>query len=114
MKIRNLAALVLSALLANTSYAAENAADDVKAWVETNVPKMMRDAKMPGYAIAVVQNGDMIYAEGFGARDPTQGLPATPNTLFGIGSITKSFVAISILQLVERSIFFTTTPPGEC
>lgn len=102
MNFKNLAALVLSALLANITYAAENSAEDVKAWIETNVPEMMREAKMPGYAIAVVQNGDTIYAEGFGARDPAKGLPATPDTLFGIGSITKSFVAISILQLAEQ------------
>jgi len=45
--------------------------------------------------------GATIYAEGFGARDPERNLPVTPDTLFGIGSITKSFVAIGIMQLVE-------------
>lgn len=79
-----------------------SANDDVRKWVESNVPALMRDAKMPGFAIAVVQDGETVYADAFGARDLEKGLPATPDTLFGIGSITKSFVAIAILQLAEQ------------
>ena len=74
----------------------------VRKWVETNVPAMMQEAMTPGLAIAVVRDGDTMYADGFGARDPARGLPVTPDTLFGIGSITKSFVAISILQLADQ------------
>ena len=98
MRINFLIALVFGSFATNVAVANE----DVRTWVESNVPGMMREAKMPGFAIAVVQDGDTIYAEGFGARDPAKGLPATPDTLFGIGSITKSFVAISILQLAEQ------------
>ena len=57
---------------------------------------------MPGLSISVVKNGETIYAEGFGSRDLEKNLPATPDTLYGIGSITKSFVAIAIMQLVEK------------
>ena len=74
---------------------------EVKRWIETNIPLDMEDAKMPGLSIAVVENGETIYSEGFGLRDTGQSLPATPDTLYGIGSITKSFVAIGIMQLVE-------------
>ncbi len=98
MSLNSLAALVLGAFLASTTFADEG----IKIWIESNVPVMMRAAKMPGFAIAVVQDGNTIYAEGFGARNPARGLPATPDTLFGIGSVTKSFVAISILQLAEQ------------
>lgn len=75
---------------------------EVVKWVEENVPEYMREGKLPGYSIAVVKDDEVIYAEGFGARDPQRGLPVTPDTLFGIGSITKSFVAIGIMQLVEQ------------
>jgi CubicO group peptidase (beta-lactamase class C family) len=61
----------------------------------------MERARMPGFSIAVVHEGETIYAEGFGLRDTQKILPATPDTLYGIGSITKSFVAIGIMQLVE-------------
>jgi CubicO group peptidase (beta-lactamase class C family) len=74
----------------------------VGAWLAANVPELMREAKLPGFSIAVVRRGETVYAEGFGARDPKQNLPATPDTLYGIGSVTKSFVAIAILQLAEQ------------
>lgn len=70
-------------------------------FVESYVPKAMRESKIPGYSIAIVKDDDILYAEGFGARDPAKNLPATPDTLFGIGSCTKSFVAMGIMQLAE-------------
>jgi len=70
-------------------------------WIEKNIPLYMERARMPGFSIAVVKDGETIYAGGFGLRDTQKNLPATPDTLYGIGSITKSFVAIGIMQLVE-------------
>jgi CubicO group peptidase (beta-lactamase class C family) len=74
---------------------------EVESWIEENVPLYMERARMPGFSIAVVRDGETICAEGFGLRDTQKDLPATPDTLYGIGSITKSFVAIGIMQLVE-------------
>lgn len=74
----------------------------VKTWLESHVPEMMREAGLPGFSLAVVRDGRTIYAEGFGARDPKKNLPATPDTLYGIGSLTKSFVAIAVMQLIEQ------------
>ncbi len=82
-------------------------------WIENIVPKHMREGKMPGLSIAVVKKGETVYAEGFGSRDKEKNLPATPDTLYGIGSITKSFVAIGILQLVENGELELEDPVGE-
>ncbi|MBN2336511.1 beta-lactamase family protein, partial [Candidatus Bathyarchaeota archaeon] len=62
----------------------------------------MREGRMPGFSVAVVEDGETVYAQGFGARDPQMNLPATPDTLYGIGSVTKSFVAIGVMQLMEQ------------
>lgn len=70
----------------------------------------MREGKMPGLSIAVVKNGETLYDKGFGSRDLEKNLPATPDTLYGIGSITKSFVAIAIMQLVERGLLKLDDP----
>ena len=74
----------------------------VRSWLDGHVPEMMREAGLPGFSIAVVKDGRTVHAAGFGARDPQRNLPATPDTLYGIGSVTKSFVAIAILQLAEQ------------
>src|SRR5437667_12006993 len=55
----------------------------------------MKQWKVPGVAIAVVQDGKVIYAKGYGYRDLEQKLPVTAATLFPIGSITKSFTALT-------------------
>ena len=83
---------------------------ELRDWIEHIVPKLMRSGKLPGLSIAVVDNGETIYSEGFGSRDKERNLPATPDTLYGIGSITKSFVAIAVMQLVEKGLISLDDP----
>ena len=45
---------------------------------------------VPGASVAVVQNGELVYAQGFGVREPWLIQPVTPDTLMMIGSNTKS------------------------
>jgi len=82
-------------------------------FIETYVPAAMRAGGIPGLSIAVVRDGAVIYEEGFGSRDPAKSLPATPNTLYGIGSCTKSFVAMTIMQLVERGTLSLDDPASK-
>ena len=94
--------LVLLVMATMPAQAADDSANAVRTWVETHVPEMMREARMPGFAIAVVRDGETVYADAFGARDLAKNSPVTTDTLFGIGSVTKSFVAIAILQLADQ------------
>lgn len=57
---------------------------------------------LPGVAVAVAQDGKPVMEQGFGWRDREQVLPVTPYTVFGIGSVTKSFTAVAIMQLEEE------------
>ncbi|HKD51900.1 MAG TPA: serine hydrolase [Candidatus Acidoferrum sp.] len=59
----------------------------------------MKQWKVPGVAVAVVQNGKVIYAKGYGYRDVENKLPVTTATLFPIGSISKSFTALTFAIL---------------
>lgn len=60
------------------------------------VNQAMKDWKVPGVAVGVVQGGKIILAKGYGFRDLEKQLPVTPNTLFAIGSITKSFTVTAL------------------
>lgn len=60
------------------------------------VTQAMKDWKVPGLAIAVVQGDKVILLKGYGYRDLEKQLPVTPNTLFAIGSITKSFTVTTL------------------
>jgi CubicO group peptidase (beta-lactamase class C family) len=57
--------------------------------------KAMTEWKVPGVAIGVVKDGKLIFGKGYGYRDVEQRLPVTPDTLFAIGSITKSFTSLT-------------------
>jgi CubicO group peptidase (beta-lactamase class C family) len=66
------------------------------------IEKAINDFKVPGLAIAVVKDGAVIYAKGFGQRDQEKNLPVTPKTLFAIGSCTKAFTTYVMGTLVEE------------
>ena len=66
------------------------------------IAKLMRKFKVPGLAISILHNGKIVYEKGFGARNLEENLPMTPNSLIGIGSISKSFTTLLILKLQER------------
>ena len=70
--------------------------------LENLIIDLMQESKTPGLAIGIFQDGKEIYSEGFGARNLEENLPMTTDTLFGIGSISKSFTALAIMQLVEQ------------
>lgn len=60
------------------------------------VAGVMKDWKVPGLALAVVQGGKVTLLKGYGYRDMEKKLPVTENTLFAIGSITKSFTVSTL------------------
>ncbi len=57
------------------------------------------ETHLPGISLAAVKNGKIVYTRGYGLRDISRGRPATPETLYCIGSVTKSFTCIAIMQL---------------
>jgi CubicO group peptidase (beta-lactamase class C family) len=58
----------------------------------------LQTLKAPGAAIAVVQDGRVVFAEGFGVADVAAKTPITPQTRFRVGSLTKMFTAAAILS----------------
>ena len=61
----------------------------------------MSETKIPGVAASIIEGGEVVHSRGYGYKDVDGAVPATSRTLFGIGSITKSFIALSIAKLVE-------------
>lgn len=72
--------------------------------IESVVTDWLHDNDVPGASVIIVDEDDERYAEGFGARDIETNAPATPDTLYGMGSITKSLTALAIVQLVEERL----------
>ena len=74
------------------------------------VDEAMAEWKVPGAAIAVVQNGEATLLRAYGQRDVEAGLPTTTNTQFTICSITKTFTATGLAMLVDEGRLDWTKP----
>lgn len=68
--------------------------------IDAYVSKRMLDLGIPGVALGIVQGDRIVHLRGFGVADET-GRPVTVQTPFRIGSITKSFTALAVMQLAE-------------
>lgn len=67
----------------------------------------------PGASVAVVQDGSVVFLEGFGLRELGRPQPVTPDTLLGVGSVTKSFTATLAATLVDGGRVRWNTPVRE-
>jgi CubicO group peptidase (beta-lactamase class C family) len=82
--------------------------------LEQLITEAMQAAKVPGAAVAVIYNNEVVYANGFGVTSVEDGgLPCTPNTLFRIGSTSKPLTTTAIMRLVEQGILELDTPIDE-
>jgi serine beta-lactamase-like protein LACTB, mitochondrial len=70
--------------------------------VEAAVSKFMASTHVPGVSVAVVENGEYEWAEGFGFADLENNAPASEHTLYRLGSISKPLTAVGAMQLYER------------
>jgi CubicO group peptidase (beta-lactamase class C family) len=67
-------------------------------------------SKLPAVSFALLRDGEVVGCKALGFRDIDRRLPATPATLFGIGSITKVFTALAIMQLQDRRVLHVDDP----
>jgi CubicO group peptidase (beta-lactamase class C family) len=57
---------------------------------------------VPGLSIAVGKDGVLLLADGWGYADAARGVPARKDTVYEIGSLTRQFTAVAVLQLAEQ------------
>jgi len=89
---------MMAELAAAQSPAGERSLQDIDPFIQS----VMKEWKVPGLAIAVIQDGKVILSKGYGYRDAERSLPVTPRTLFAIGSISKSFTVTVLSTLVDQ------------
>ncbi|MHA1748286.1 MAG: serine hydrolase domain-containing protein [Promethearchaeota archaeon] len=77
--------------------------EEMRMMLETQISDAMVQMKVPGLAIALIKEGKIVYERGFGTKDYFKNYPTKqsvkPETIFEIGSISKSFTALAIMQL---------------
>jgi CubicO group peptidase (beta-lactamase class C family) len=91
---RHAVTIVLGLLLSFATVAQADPVDDY-------VARQMKEFHLPGLSLAVVKDGKVVKAQGYGMADVRRGVPVTPETVFKIGSVSKQFIATGVMLLVR-------------
>ena len=71
--------------------------------------RMARD-RLVGVSAALVEDGELVWVEGFGMADREKALAMKPDSIVGIGSVTKTFTALALMQLQRRGLLDIEAP----
>ncbi|MFX1325494.1 MAG: serine hydrolase [Promethearchaeota archaeon] len=74
------------------------------------IMNLMDKHSVPGLSVSVIKEDEIVFERGFGYRNLDQLIPMTKDTLAGIGSISKSFTALAVLQLQEKGLLSIEDP----
>ncbi|MBE2236312.1 MAG: beta-lactamase family protein [Caldilineaceae bacterium] len=87
--------------------------DEITAALEEFITQYMAAFGIPGAAVGIVDEGELVYAQGFGVADPATGAPVTPETHMMIGSTGKSLTTLMMGALVDEGVMTWDTPARE-
>ncbi|HEY9811895.1 MAG TPA: serine hydrolase domain-containing protein [Halomicronema sp.] len=76
--------------------------DKIVANLQGYIPQLMQQARVPGAAVAVVREGRVLWAGGFGVKSRKTGERVTENTVFAAASLSKPVFAYAALKMCER------------
>lgn len=89
---------------------AQEITDELLTEFEKDFQTTMQTFSVPGSAVAIVQNGEIVYTKGFGVRSLETGEPVTTETVFRVGSTTKAMTSMMIATLVDEGVLDWDTP----
>ncbi len=69
--------------------------------IDRLVADAMKRHSVPGVGLAIVMDGKVVYTRGYGVRDTKTNAAVNADTLFSIGSVSKSFTSLGAMQLVD-------------
>ena len=88
---------------ANPGTTAATASPDLSARVAQVLQPYLDQHQIPGISVAIVTDGQVALAQGYGVSNATTGAPVEADTRFDIGSVTKTFTAIGVMLLYQES-----------
>lgn len=97
----------------NSKYVDQKIADSLHAEIYRLGIEATKNNKVPGVAIALIQNGKVAWIQCIGLADVESKKPVTSQTIFNVGSISKMVSAWGIMQLTERGFIALDDPVGK-
>jgi CubicO group peptidase (beta-lactamase class C family) len=71
--------------------------------LDRRVAEIASRERLPGFAVAVLTKDAVLFQKGYGWADIEKKVPYTPQSLQNIGSISKTFIGVSLMQLAEQN-----------
>ncbi len=71
------------------------------------------EGRQPGYAVGIVEDGDLVHARGFGSANLEHDIPIDPTTAFNIASLSKQFTAAALGILIQRGQVLLDAPVSQ-
>jgi len=96
--VRSLSVLVFMIISVQTLSAQNTLPSDLDSYIA----RVLKTFEVPGLAVAIVKDGKVVLAKGYGVRKLGETTPVDENTLFGIGSNTKAFTSAALATLVDE------------
>ncbi len=91
--------IIFLAVLFSTAISAQiNLPEDFEEWVEES----RKDWKIPGMAVGIVKDGEVVFAKGFGEKQLNRTDQVDENTIFSIASVSKNITAAALAILVDQ------------
>lgn len=84
--------------------------EDVARDLERVIAHELSTKGIPALSIVLVDGERIVWAAGFGMADPEAGVPASADTIWRVGSVSKLFTDIAIMQLVEQGALDLDSP----
>ena len=98
MKIKIYFLSIIGLLLFSNSYAQQIQLDSL----DLQIHQIIKDFEIPGLSIGIVRNDSILFSKGYGNLEIHKERKVDKNTIFGIGSISKSFTALTLGILVDE------------
>ncbi len=96
---RNLCSFIVLVLIVCSSASAQTSPPSD---LDSYVARVLKTFEVPGLSVAIVKDGKVLLAKGYGVRKLGGSTPVDGNTLFGIGSNTKAFTTAALATLVDE------------
>lgn len=82
----------------------------LRATMEREIPRLLREGNIPGISIAVIRDRKVVWSGAYGVAGPASSAPVRPDTVFQAGSLTKPVFTYMVLRLADRGVIDLDQP----
>jgi CubicO group peptidase (beta-lactamase class C family) len=104
-------AIILVVLFLNLNFACKKDALEIltPSQLSKKLTELQSKSLIPGFAVSIIKGDSVYFQEGFGFADRITKTLYTPNTIQPVGSVSKTFIAMALMQCVQQGLFTLET-----